>query len=60
MKYWIRWFTTTWISFNVVSLFVETKTALLWVIPLSLLLYTVMDDKQWERKQKKTDSRRQA
>lgn len=61
MKFVLRNIAFSWILFNILRFFMEWRLALLWVIPVCLLLLTFYDDAEIRRiERKKTDPRRQA
>lgn len=61
MKFIFRNIACSWILFDILRFFIEWKMALLWAIPICLLLFTFYDDAEVKRiEQKKADPRRQA
>lgn len=49
MKFVLRNVAFSWILFNVLHFFMEWKMALLWVIPVCLLILTFYDDADIKR-----------
>lgn len=53
MKFILRNVAFSWILFNILHFFMEWKMALLWVIPVCLLILTFYDDTEIKRIERK-------
>lgn len=49
MKYFIRLFAVSWFAFDLLSIFLGIEWTALIVVPLMLLAFSFIDDKQFER-----------
>lgn len=49
MKFVLRNIACSWILFDILRFFMELKMALLWAIPICLLLFTFYDDADVKR-----------